>query len=565
MLMISRFAALARSSQAVAALGFLAFTASAFSQFGVSPSQTSNYFDDFRARSSRMQQSGSGVRSGDVVYDYDSGAYIGVEGQEQMRPEDLLRESRQVSQPAVNSGSAAFSARAVGDYTNYSGQYTSPTGYFAPTYTSDPFLAGKRNVKLGPVNVGFGLYQGFEYNSNINRSSNNPISDIISTTMLNIDANYRITKNNVLSMSTGIGFDHYFSHPELAPYGNGNAVLNVLPGSTIAFDMKAGPLYFTVYDRVSVRPAVNNAFTLNGQSVFGVFTNDFGVVMNYALNSKWSLSLGVNNSMSTAMESRFSQFDRTINSIQGAITYSPHGTWSTGLEFSLSRLEYDQQLLNDGSMKNLGVFFRTNLGKSTYLKVAGGYQNFQFDNPILLAPPAVVDFNTDMEDYYFNLSISNQLNNRFSHTLSLGHESALNLTSNFVTASYINYGISMITSRGGRLSLSTYFEDATPSAIYLPPSPFASQGEVRQHGFDVYYSHQITSKIRMGTGYHYGRTDAKAPGNDFDQHAFNVDFNMALTAKSNVNFGYRYFTTDTVGVAQDFNQHRLILGFNYNF
>ena len=85
-----------------------------------------------------------------------------------------------------------------------------------------------------------------------------------------------------------------------------NAVLNVLPGSTIAFDMKAGPLYFTVYDRVSVRPAVNNAFTLNGQSIFGVFTNDFGVVMNYALNSKWSLSLGVNNSMSTAMESRFS-------------------------------------------------------------------------------------------------------------------------------------------------------------------------------------------------------------------------------------------------------------------
>jgi hypothetical protein len=134
-------------------IAFLALASPASAQFGVSPSQTSSFFDDFRSRTQQMQQSSAGFRSGDVVYDYDSGTYVNSADGE-MRPEDLLREARQVSQPAVRSGSAAMAARSVGDYTNYSGQYTSPTGYFAPTYVSDPFLTGKRNLKLGPVNVG---------------------------------------------------------------------------------------------------------------------------------------------------------------------------------------------------------------------------------------------------------------------------------------------------------------------------------------------------------------------------------------------------------------------------
>ena len=67
--------------------------------------------------------------------------------------------AREISRPSVRSGSSAFAARSVGDYTSYSGQYTSPTGFFAPTYTSDPFLSGRRNLQLGPVNVGFGFFQ----------------------------------------------------------------------------------------------------------------------------------------------------------------------------------------------------------------------------------------------------------------------------------------------------------------------------------------------------------------------------------------------------------------------
>lgn len=158
-------------------------------QFGISPSQTSNFFNDFRNRTSQMKKTAQAARSGDVVYDYEKGAYVSQEDQEGFQGlQQLLRSDREISQPSVRSGSSAFAARSVGDYTTYSGQYNQALSYFAPTYTSDPFMSGKRNMKLGPVNVGLGLYQGFEYNSNIRRSAI-PISDVISSTLLNVSAN----------------------------------------------------------------------------------------------------------------------------------------------------------------------------------------------------------------------------------------------------------------------------------------------------------------------------------------------------------------------------------------
>ena len=533
----------------------------AYSQFGVSPSQSSGFFDDFRSRSKQMQQSGSGFKSGDVVYDYESGTYKG-NGDVQVRPDDLLRQAREVAKPSMLSGSGATAARSIADYTNYAGQYNSPTGYFVPTYVSDPFLTGKRNLALGPVNIGLGLYSGLEYNSNVNRSNTAPVSDFIGSMMFNLTANYRVTQNNVLSLTTAFGVDHYFQNPELAPYGNGNYILNVLPGSTLAFDIKVGPIYMTFYDRVSVRPATNNAFALNSTANFGVFQNDAGVAMNWAINSKWSLSVNYNNSISSALQDNSKQFNRQLDTLQGALTYSPHGTWSAGYEGIVTLLTYEEPVLNDGVLVNSGVFFRAPLGGSTFVRVAGGLQRFNFEEPTVFAPLGPGD-SSDLSDYYFNFSVNHQINNRVSHVLSFGRESALNLTSNFVTANYVNYGVSIITSKGGRLAITGYHEEAEPSLFN--PGYAQTQAPVTQYGLDTYYNHQITSKLSMGAGYHFGRTDSEAANTDFDQHAFSANLSMALTGKAMLNMGYRFLTTKTEVGNLDFNQHRIILGLSYNF
>lgn len=536
----------------------------AFAQFGVSPSQTSNFFNDFRNRTNQMKKTQQSARTGDVVYDYEKGAYVSQEDQEGFQSlQQLLRSDREVSQPSVRSGSSAFAARSVGDYTSYSGQYSQSLSYFAPTYTSDPFLSGKRNLKVGPVNVGLGLYQGIEFNSNVRRAPV-PVSDVISSTLLNISANYRVTQHNVLSITAGIGLDHYFSHPEFAAYGNGNYLLNVLPGSTLAFDVKAGPVYITIYDRVSMRPALNNAFVgASNNSSFGVFQNDFGVAANWQINSAWALAVNFTNTLSEALGSNNSQFSRTMNSLHASLTYSPTATWILGTEGGVSLLHYKQPVLNDAMMLNWGTFVSVPLGKATAVKLSGGIQSFNFKQPTALPPEGPGD-TKDLNGYYYNLSVTNQLNARFSHTLTIGHESSINLASNYITADFINYGVSMIAWKGGRFSVSGYYEKARPSQV---DPTFAGTGyNLTQFGFDGYYTHQITSKLRFGSGYHFGSADYYGiTGRDTYQHGFSIDLNYALSAKAGLNLGYRYFLTDAKQAVNDSTQTRVILGLNYNF
>jgi hypothetical protein len=403
--------------------------------------------------------------------------------------------------------------------------------------------------------------------------------------MLSIDANYQITKNNRLSLSTAIGFDRYLENPDLAPYGNSGFVLNVLPGSTIAFDIKAGPVFFTIYNRFSVRPAARNDSALSQNQSFGVFQNDSGIAANWQINSDWTLAVNYmhssTNALSTANNAAnggYEEFNRSTDSLHASLSYSPTKTWTAGLEGGSSITNYESSFNADGALNNLGAFAVLPIGKTTYLRASAGLQIFEFDTlprTITFGPPSTLTPNqitsnsgdqSDLNDFYYSLTLSNRLNARISQSLTVGHESALNLTSNFVTADFVNYGMSFIAWKGSKITISSYLEDAKASGGRYAQDFF-------QYGGDIYIAHRLTSHLQLGAGYHYGFSDPdaqpqaiNATSNDFVQQAFNVDLTYILSAKATLNLGYRYFTTKVDGATgQDFNQNRVVLGFNYNF
>ena len=605
---------------------------SALAQYGAAPSTTGMFFNDLRSRIYQKEQD-AGVQSGERVYDYSRGVYVGNSEQERpmgQEPAFASNEAvRQMGQPAVRSGFGSTSPRSAGDYTQYSGAYPSVSTFFAPTYVSDPFLGGRRNLKVGPVNVGFGLTGLLEYNDNLTRASKDPTSDMIGSAFLNVNANYQFSQTNALSITTTLGFDHYFEHPELSPYGN-EFVLNVLPGSTIAFDMKVGPVDIVIYDRISVRPAVQNDFALDPTEIFGVFQNDAGIAASWAINSKLNLSVNFMRSDAYALEEESEIFDRITHSIHGSLAYSPNQTWTVGLEGGMTWVHYPENFNNDGTLANAGVFFMTPIGKTTFLRIAGGMQSFDFDAPpefsrsvsdgditrtqnaltntnlqlanvteqiarnvdptqtetlveeqrklteqvsqlsTLLGRQQATKFDEDtefasnnrdesgLEDYYLNVTLTNQLNARVSQTLSFGHESSLNVNTNFITADYITYGLGIIAWRGSRLSLSGYYEEADESGG-------RTQEDITQKGFDAYLSHQLNSRFRLGLGYHYGDSESSLADRDFVQHAFNVDLNFAINRKLSMALGYRYWTTDADGDDNDFDQNRFLVQMSYNF
>lgn len=134
--------------------GFLFAANTVQAQYGASPSQSGLFFDDLKNRATQSKM-GSAVRSGEAVYDYqseNSAFTYTAEGREMGAAQTVTgmnEAARQMGQSAYRTGGGATAARAVGDYTYYSSQYSSPNTFFAPSYVSDPFMGGKRNIKVG--------------------------------------------------------------------------------------------------------------------------------------------------------------------------------------------------------------------------------------------------------------------------------------------------------------------------------------------------------------------------------------------------------------------------------
>ncbi len=191
------------------------------------------------------------------------------------------------------------------------------------------------NIRLGQLNIGLGLTEAVEYNDNITRAHDHQLDDIISSTYLNIDANYQITAQNRLTLTTSIGLNHYFNHPEVSTNGKQFDV-QILPGSSLAFDMKVGPVVFVLYDRMSVRPASQDQFALDQRDVFGVFQNDLGLAASWAINSKTNFSIDFNRSDAHALEQVDEIYNRTITSVSASLAFTPTGSWTVGLEGSYS-------------------------------------------------------------------------------------------------------------------------------------------------------------------------------------------------------------------------------------
>jgi hypothetical protein len=724
-----------------AAIIFGVFNTVAFAQYGVSPSQSGMFFDDLRGRQSSRAGTLDPDSAAEGVYSYDENGFLGYEDE----TTDSTQAARDIGAPLSNAGYTIYSKRNQGDYTQFSSPYPAAATFFAPTYTSDPFLGGRRNLKLGPVNLGFGLSSVLEYNDNITRAGTTPgterLDDFIWGTYLNVSANWPVSESSSLSISTAVGFDRYFNHPEVQPYG-GDFVVNLLPGSTISFDAMLGPVYVVVYDRMSVRPAAQNDFSINANDIFGVFQNDLGFGASWAINRSLQWSFNYMHSTARVMNDQLGNgsrtsdnnkvqypgnfFNRDMDSFMTSLAWSPHGTWTAGLEGNMTLVRYPANFQNDGVIASAGAFFATPIGKNTSIRLAGGFQAMEFDDPPqlklevtkeklqdsvddvievqneiedaidslggtannidddllakladardnlfkssdpgeldqlrsdlntldsqlstqigrqintintriteierllpltpvqqqpaltseknqLLAAKTTLESNannrqsgslgdklietydlanqrlndnlklvssnrdnSDLSDFYANFTLSNRLTSRISHALTLGHESALNTTSNYITADFASYGIGFITWRGSRLAISGYYESSSESGgieqftidEYNIVQNVSTREDLNQMGVDVYWTHQLSSRMRLGIGYHYGTVESSLENRDYVQHAFNIDVNYALSRKMTIGLGYRYFQTDADQENFNFDQNRAVLAFNYNF
>jgi hypothetical protein len=392
------------------------------------------------------------------------------------------------------------------------------------------------NLQAGPIKLRFSATLGLEYNDNINLAEDDsftsftpfgPItlttraqSDFILRPQINLNALWPVTQLNTLRLDVGVGYAFYLDHSNY----NTDGVL-LTPGSQLAFDVFVGDFRINFHDRFSLEQDPVSEVALSNVADYGRFQNSAGVAVLWDLNQA-VVTFGYDHYNFIATNSRFDYLDRNADILSASIGFTPTSTITVGLEGSVIDSYYDQNILNDSLTYSAGLFLESQLSSYLRVRVAGGYQNIDFDNT------GVVNDPHDLNDFYANLLISHRVNSVLSHNLSLGHETQLGVNSNYVTLNYARHTATWNIVNHTLLSTELFYEDADDSGgtglLFLPVpgipniNPFVAE-HIHRYGGAITLGYQLTPHVTLGLRYQYTQKDSDQPLRDYRQNRVALD------------------------------------------
>jgi len=391
------------------------------------------------------------------------------------------------------------------------------------------------NLQLGPMKLRFSATLGFEYNDNVNLAEDatatlpgpsGPVlvtteqqSDFIIRPQVNVNALWPITQLNTLRLDVGIGYAFYMDHSDY----NTNALL-INPGSQLAFDIFVGDFRINIHDRFSIEQDPVAEIGLSNVADYGRFQNTAGISALWDLNAA-VVTLGYDHYNFVATDDLFDYLDRNADMVNGSIAITPNATMSIGLEGAYVNTYYDQNVMNDSQTLSGGGFFETQITPNLKLRIAGGYQEIDFDNN------GIINDLNDVEDYYANGLLSHRVNSVFSHSLSAGHENQLGVNSNFITLNYVRHTANWNVLYHTLLSTELFYEDAEDSGagslFLLAPgvplfNPFGAE-HIHRYGGALTLGYQLTQHVTLGFRYQYTQKDSDQPLRDYSQNRVSLD------------------------------------------
>jgi hypothetical protein len=391
------------------------------------------------------------------------------------------------------------------------------------------------NLQLGPMKLRFSATLGVEYNDNVNLaedasaffpSATGPIlvtteqqSDFIIRPQVNVNLLWPITQLNTFKLDLGIGYAFYMDHSN---YNTNDVLLS--PGSQLAFDIFVGDFRINIHDRFSLEQDPVAEISLSNVADYGRFQNTAGVSVLWDLNAA-VVTVGYDHYNFISTTDVFDYLDRAAEMVTASIAITPSATMSVGLEGAFVDNYYDQNILNDSITYSAGIFLETQITGFVKLRLAGGYQNIDFDNTGLVNDP------NDVSDYYANVLLSHRVNSVLTHSLSAGHETQLGINSNFITLNYVRHTANWNVLYHTLLSTELFYEDADDSGgtgplVLLPGvpflNPFAAE-HIHRYGGALSLGYQLTPHVTLGFRYQYTQKDSDLPLRDYSQNRVSVD------------------------------------------
>lgn len=524
---------------------------------GMSPSQNSAFLQELASRSPRRAEQSKDVLGEDRAH---------------------LEAGRALSRPGFFNASAAGARRLMWDVSTYAGQYQAGRSYFSPWYDGwqSPLSLGEG--AQAPFVAGLALEQTLEYNS---RPIRQFPPDWISSTYLLTDVQWKLAENHRLTASGGIGVNVMsdliqWDFQDFA----GDFGLNILPGSTLAYDADFGPVHLTLYATAAMRTDLYDP----------LMQNDYGAALTWQVLDDLSWTLNYTHSRSRFRGEFFSTFwspdgdqESVEDTLSSQLTWQACEACAVGIETAYSWHKPRNSRFphrNDVTAWNLGMFTDIHLGQHTHLRLAAGWQemNFRGDGTRFIFIYLMNYSRQQQNAPYYNLVLSSRINDRISHELAAGFESNLDFISNYNESYYLNYGLTARLWKGSQATVSGYFEhvEAIPVGEFFGGQKIGG-GEFLRYGLDLHLAQELTRRWSAGISGHLGWSDnlenlntlffpRRTTVNNFSQQALGLNTSYALNERTTLRLAWQYFRSD--GLDPRFageHQHRVSLSVRVQF
>ena len=337
------------------------------------------------------------------------------------------------------------------------------------------------NIKLGPLPLRLSASFDADYSDNFQRLGGSKVADLSLLPRLDLSGTLRLSSNLTLTLGLGVGYITYLNHTQKDRV---LTLASLAPETGLSLDVKIGHFLINLHERPDVPRYQAESVTQRNQSQFSSFTNTAGVTVLWDVNSQTSATFRYDHTNETAIASSNSSVDRVEDQFLASLSRKLSDSLGVGIEAGSTVIKYKEAFLNNGTTYQAGAFITWKASDYLNLQVAGGYQGGSYDSS------GSNGDSSNMGSYYANVSISNNLNRYYSHSLSFGHQAQRGTVSNFVETDYVRYSAGWDVIHPVRLGLFVSFEDVKESG-----GIFAQH--LRQYSAGVSCGCQLTKHIAL--------------------------------------------------------------------
>jgi hypothetical protein len=325
---------------------------------------------------------------------------------------------------------------------------------------------------------------GLDWNDNIRSSDLNQEADFILRPMLQLGATYPLTQVNLLTLTLGVGYDHYFSNDELSG-------LRVQSGSALSFDIFVKDFTINLHDRLSYTRDSSQEAAVANTADFGNFQNTAGLSVSWLLR-KATLTAGYDHVNVVSIESTFNSQDRATEMFSSRASFEVHPQVQAGLEGTASFTTYDQATLNDNANYSAGLFATWQPGVALRVSPRAGYTFTQFEQ-------SSTSIRTeDLSSYYYDLTVAHDITDAFSYGLSVGHDVRLGIASDVIETTYFRPNVTWRAFERTALRFGFFYEQGEQG---VGNQSGGLMEKYDWYGANVGASWNLTKNITVGANY----------------------------------------------------------------